>query len=91
MDRKQKILTIVVMIAFCVIIALHYMPLYERSYQHRRYDYQHKQWLPVDPAIDATVPGELRLPPLIQDVQLPLLALAVLYAGCMAVAWRRER
>ena len=69
------------LVVFSVIIALHYVPVYEKAAW---------QWIWDGSKVDsdgfrvyehAWVPGGFRLPPLIKDVQTPLLVLGVFYAG----------
>lgn len=69
MSKTQKILTLLAMIAFCVIIALH----------HKTINY----W---EPGFGMYTQKRL----VIADVTWPLLTLAVLYVGSLALTWKRK-
>jgi hypothetical protein len=88
MNKRQKILTIVAMVAFSVIVALHYGRFYPGDYPHteRRWRvYTDFKVTTVEPI--SVEEHHFRLPsystwsPAIQDVRVPLFALAVFYTG----------
>ena len=90
MNKKRKVLTLAALAVFGAIIGLHYMPIYQHSYS---------DWHLINPTEAAlhwphylpsdyekvVVPGGFRLPPLIDDVRMPLFVLAVFYTGLFFV------
>jgi hypothetical protein len=57
------------LVTFGMIIALHYLPVYQHSYMVTGIYPNYLQ------------PGGFTLPPLIEDVRMPLFVLGVFYAG----------
>jgi hypothetical protein len=89
-NKKRKILTLAALVVFSAIIALHYIPVYEHSYYNEevRIATSAEEFLDSAPSapikykrVSVFVPGGFRLPPLIQDVRMPLFVLAVFYGG----------
>jgi hypothetical protein len=91
MNKKRKILTIIALAVFCVIIALHYIELYQHSYSYDVWveeKYTIKEILEgksKPPHFEQRFQPGVWLPPLIQDIHMPLFALAVLYAGLFLI------
>ena len=84
MNKKPKILTLVALAVFGVIIMLHYVPVYQHSYNSYLVE-KHEQNSSKQIREYFLVRGSFRLPPLIHDVRMPLFVLAVFYAGLFAI------
>ena len=77
MNKYQKILTIVALVVFSAIIALHYICHYQYGGGGFGFTFpQGNNWTHVAP--------------IIEHVQMPLFVLGVLYAGSMALTWKRR-
>ena len=77
MNKKRKILTVAALVAFSAIIFFHYCdPMFHQG---------EWRWTRADGVVNSgPYKGEIDWhngPPLIQNVQMPLFALAVFYAG----------
>jgi len=76
MNKKRKILTLLALVAFGVIIALHY---YHPLYNQWTYPEQHHSGRTV--TTSKLVWGWSNGSPLIEDIRMPVFVLAVFYAG----------
>lgn len=80
MNKKQKLLTIAALAVFSVIIALHYVWL--PAYIDTHLEWLHAWYQDPGDGFWKSIPGHFgRIPPLIQDVRMPLSVLAVFYPG----------
>jgi hypothetical protein len=93
MNKKRKVLTIVALVAFGAIIALHYGSVYFGDFPHaspQRWPYQNnvtKEWH----IKNWTLQHHWERPefrtnyPALKDIRLPLFVLAVFYSGLFAL------
>jgi len=78
MNKYQKILTVLALIVFSAIIALHYIPVGGMVATGSFVAYS-RHPVPI-----------VRPRTAIENVEVPVFTLAVFYAGCMAFAWKKR-